>query len=105
VAPHFENRREDYDYIKGYKIVYAKSFQSALEAGASGAEVLCFDSEMYSMVTLTKELGLPVQKMSETGNSGVLPGLINREKLRDLSVNIDYEQVFDKLDLGQFRFN
>lgn len=105
LEPHFKHIREDYDYIKDYEIVYSKSFQSALEAGASGAQVLCFDCEMLSLVTVCKELGLPVEKMSEMGNEGVLPGFINRERLRELSVDIDYEQVFNKLDLGQFRFN
>lgn len=105
LKPYFNTIVQEYEEIVNYKNIITNSFQSALEAGASGAKVCYIGEKMFSFVTLQKELGLSCQDSDKTPVDGGCADFIDRENLKKLSQNLNYNIIFDKLDLSQFKFN
>ena len=104
LAKGFGQIHEDYNCITEYECVVSRSLQTVLEAGASGAKVCYIGDEVLSLVTLQKILGLKIANSSQTPITGDLAGPIEIERLKKLSLDLNYRIIFSKLGLDQFKF-
>jgi|GEM_PF-5866303 len=78
--------------------------QTILEAGASGAKVCYFGDEMLSFVTLCKKLNIAICNISKTSLNADFAKQIDIKQLKKLSFELNYSQIFLKLNLSQFKF-
>lgn len=101
----FNDIVEDYEMLTLYKNFVTKSFQSALEAAASGACIYYVGEQMLSLVTLQNDLAINTVKMGKDPINGDFAKPINKNELEKISKNLNYKSIFNKLDLCQFKFN
>jgi hypothetical protein len=100
----FEGILEDYEAISTYENVVTKSLQTLFEAAASGAKVCYVGEELLSLVTLKEEFGISVKNPSKEPISGALCSALDIRKIQNISEKLNYNIIFEKLDLSQFKF-
>jgi hypothetical protein len=100
----FEGILEDYDRIGEYENVVTKSLQTLFEAAASGAKVCYVGEELLSLVTLKEEFDITVKNPLSEPISGDSCSVLDIQKIKNISEKLNYNIIFEKLDLSQFKF-
>lgn len=104
LQPFFQQIIQEYEDIVKYETVWSKSLQSTLEAAASGAKVCYFGDDVLTFVTLLENLSIPTSKVDKTPINRALANKIDMQKLKKLSIELNYHIIFSKLNLSQFKF-